>query len=87
MEIRPEIKEFTEQMEKTMQRHDREKSDSWKDVNWDNQEFIRKKFIEEIAEVLASHFKPSLRTDGRRKYRGELIDVANLCMMLHYHNR
>ena len=68
---RKEIKEFAEAMESIMKRHDGTKGDSWKTVSI--------KHLEECLEREFEEWKSDKKTViGKR----EVIDVANICMML-----
>jgi len=69
MSIRPDILSFAKKMELVMKRHDFVKGDSWKDID---EEYLWRKLKEEFDEAMASRFSE------------ELIDLANVCMMLYY---
>jgi len=65
--MRKEIELFAMAMEATMCRHDKNKGDSWKSCEID---FLKDKLIEEFDEYQSSGNKH------------ELVDIANVCMML-----
>ena len=69
--MREEIKEFAEEMEKVMQKHDRYKKDSWKTCNL---EYLEKKLVEEYKEWKDGNVLCPLKN--------EVVDIANVCMML-----
>ena len=71
--MREEIEEFAEEMEKVMQKHDRYKKDSWKTCKLD---YLEKKLVEEYKEW----------KDGTKGIPAmdELVDIANVCMMLYH---
>ena len=74
--MREEIKEFAEEMERVMKEHDRYKKDSWKTCNLG---YLEKKLVEEYKEW----------KDGTvlLPAKVEVIDVANICMMLFHRYR
>jgi len=74
-EIRKEIMEFAKEMERIMQQNDSKKGDSWKHMNIVALEI---KLDEEIAEWKEVRHKLQ-NIDKKMK---ELIDMANVCMML-----
>ena len=69
--MRKEIKEFAEEMEIVMQKHDARKGDSWKRMDLC---YLNKLFQEEIVE-----YQKAERADVSRD---ELIDIANIAMMI-----
>ena len=71
IEIRKEIMEFAEEMERIMNKHDINKSDSWKTCD---EGFLWKKLREEWKEL-----DDCYSDESKSK---EFIDVANVCMML-----
>lgn len=73
--MRDEIKEFAEKMEEVMKEHDDEKGDSWKDMP-----------TPLLGEYLEEEFNEWKWTRGKygRKGQGELLDIANMCMMLYH---
>jgi len=66
------INEFTEAMNNVLDKHQKEKGDSWVDCDID---FLLFKLDEEIKE-----FKEANRPIAKAE---ELVDVANVCMMLY----
>ena len=66
--MRPEIELFAQAMENTMKKHDKKKGDSWKTCDI---LFLEDKLIKEVEEYLDSRDKK------------ELVDIANMCMMLY----
>jgi len=68
MKIRPEIMRFAEAMEKTLQKHDKKKGDSWKKTSFNE---LKELLIKEIQEL----------PEGYGNF-GEYVDVANFCMFL-----
>lgn len=66
--MRKEIEEFSLEMERVMQKHDKLKGDSWKELPYRT---LRVLLDKEVEEYIASRSK------------GELVDIANLCMMLY----
>ena len=71
MEVRKEIKEFAEEMERVMQEHDAEKGDSWKK---------RPSYF--LIKVLLGKVEEFHYTESNYKAREEVVDIANYCMML-----
>ena len=69
--LRNAVRMFAEEMERTMQKHDPVKGDTWKTCPI---EFLEEKLMDEIGEY-------SLSDDA-----DELAGIANICMML-YHRR
>jgi len=67
--MRDEILDFAKEMDKTMNRHQVSKGDSWKTCEIS---FLKNKLGEEYEEFIET-VRPS-----------ELIDIANICMMLHH---
>ena len=74
--MRNELELFASAMEAKLQRHDKERKDSWKecDVN-----YLLDRLEDESDEfhVTVSRFK-----NGAGYDRKELVDIANFCMML-----
>jgi len=70
---RDEIVAFAVEMERIMQEHDAVKGDTWKTCGLG---FLDGKLQEEISEYVDSPCRSS-KCD-------ELVDIANICMMLHY---
>ena len=67
------LKEFVEQMKLTLDLNQGEKGDSW--VTCDIK-FLKGKLREEIAEYYGE--------EGSMKSAKELVDIANVCMMLYH---
>jgi predicted house-cleaning noncanonical NTP pyrophosphatase (MazG superfamily) len=65
--MRDEIKEFTEEMERIMSKHDEKKGDSWKVMTIYQ---LENKLEEEYIEYMGKE--------------DELVDLANICMMLYH---
>jgi len=65
--IRPELTEFAIAMEMVLRKHDNKKKDTWKKIPEEN---LRLMLMTEVYEFIDS------------KDKNELIDVANICMML-----
>jgi len=59
---------FVTAMENTLEKHQKKKGDSWKDCDI---EFLENKLVEEYNEW----------KDSKDKH--ELVDIANICMMLY----
>ena len=78
--MRKEIEDFAKEMEETMAEHDCIKGDSWKDCEID---YLRKKVIEEFSEWSMTAI---CEEEDYELESMELIDLANICMML-YHRR
>ncbi|MCQ1534820.1 hypothetical protein FTO70_03765 [Methanosarcina sp. KYL-1] len=76
-QVRPEITAFAEAMEKTMQKHDAEKGDSWKKLDVHN---LETEFWMEVEELgcLQDDGIPITSPDAIH----ELLDIANMAMML-----
>ena len=73
METEKALSEFVIQMEDTLQKHSGEKGDSWNDCDM---QFLIDKLEEEIKEY-RDETKPLAKAE-------ELVDVANMCMMLYH---
>jgi hypothetical protein len=69
IKMRQEIREFAEEMERIMLKHDHRKGDTWKSSNMGD--FLIDKFHEEFKESVEIGADPS-----------EFVDVANIAMML-----
>jgi hypothetical protein len=69
IELRPELKAFAEQMERSLRENDSKKGDSWKscDIN-----FLANKLREEMDEI----------EEGGEP--DEMVDLANICFFLWY---
>jgi len=67
--MRDGILNFAIEMDKTMNKHQRRKGNSWKTCSLD---FLKHKLVEEFNEYCKD-------TNDRK----ELIDIANMCMMLY----
>ena len=79
---RPEIIEFTKEMERVMSENDKEKGDSWKTCDI---EFLVDKLEEEIEEWkegndYREHY--ALMPYNLDSHKKELVDMANVCMMI-----
>ena len=74
--VRPEIEEFALAMEQMMSMHDGRKGDSWKTCDLNH---LQKKLLEEFAEYIYP--------DEECFVDAELIDIANICMMLYHRIR
>ena len=68
--MRDKILEFAIEMDKVMNKHQSEKGDSWEVCDVD---FLKKKLVEEFNEYCED-------TNQRK----ELLDIANICMMLYF---
>lgn len=73
-EMRIEIQEFAEEMERIMQNHDSKKGDSWKHMH------IRE--LEELLEKEYHEWQHELFPDSK-----ECVDLANLAMMLWWRSK
>lgn len=95
--MRQEIEVFARAMEEIMLINDIEKGDSWEDCDYD---FLLKKLIEEFVEVMRADGRYSdmaimrLVSDGLMyhktksdKKEKELVDLANVSMMLWHRER
>ena len=69
--MREDLEEFVEEMEKVLSKHDKEKGDSWKTCD---KEFLENKLKEE--------FREWKNTAVPLNKGVEVIDIANICMML-----
>lgn len=81
---RPEIMAFAMKMESVMASHDPDKGDSWKTMPMRD---LQDKWMEEMAEARDTILVPDLINRKTRQeiilmYQGELLDVANVCMMI-----
>lgn len=75
--MRKEIKEFAEEMERVMKKHDKKKGDSWKEEGIDCDDYLWEKLDEEYIECV--HESADIKK--------ELIDLANVSMMLWWRER
>lgn len=66
------LKKFVEQMDLKLYIREEKYGDSWTNVNID---FLEKKLLEEMNEYLAEN------KHGKKSC--ELVDIANVCMMLY----
>lgn len=73
MESGMALAEFIEKMQLVLDEHQEEKGNSWNDCNL---QFLLDKLDEEIKE-----FKEELKPLAKAQ---ELVDVANMCMMLYH---
>lgn len=74
--MRPEIREFAEKMEEVMSMNDPKKGESWKTCSI---EFLEQKLDEEYSEYRKEgDFISDFCLDPEK----ELVDIANVCMML-----
>jgi len=73
--LRNAVREFAEEMERIMQKHDPVKGDTWKTCPI---EFLEEKLEDEFAEYKHGSFVRDER---------ELIDIANIAMMLWYRKK
>jgi len=67
--MRKEVTHFASQMERVLKKHDKTKGDSWKEMPYRTLRVLLDKEVEEYV--------------GSRSPE-ELVDIANLCMMLYY---
>lgn len=77
MVLRDEILEFACAMEEKMAIHDKERGDEWKEFMV---HYLVRRLANEYHEFLSSLATPKPDFD---KVREELVDTANLCMMLY----
>lgn len=70
--MRDEILDFAKEMDVVMNIHENQKRDTWKTCEV---EFLENKLIEEYKEWRSSTIEPAKK---------EIIDIANICMMLHH---
>ena len=73
--MRPEIWDFAIEMENVMKKHDATKRDSWKICSMN---YLFTKLLEEIDEL---KLERELNKVNNFRYK-ELVDVANMCMMI-----
>jgi hypothetical protein len=72
--LREEIKDFADAMELVLRKHDKEKGDSWKDMSpFDLLYILEKEYLELDGEWVEG---------DKERMRAELIDVANIAMMI-----
>jgi len=85
---RPEILNFARRMEDVLQNHDDKKGKKgWLDLS---RTFLMSKLSEEFAEVIGEYAKMNDRDSiikQREKLCAEVIDLANICMMIWYNER
>ena len=74
IKLRKDVREFAEAMEKTLQKHDPKKGDSWKTLST---HYLWQCLNQEWNEVNTTNLN-----NGNR----EFVDLANVCMML-YHRK
>lgn len=75
MNVRKEIQDFAEEMEKKMQEMDETKADSWRNVH-----------IARLRGALDLEFKEwekAVNDLGDGEETEELVDIANFCWMIH----
>ena len=82
MKVRKEILDFVEEMERVMRKHDPKKGDSWKNCPMS---FLFDKLKEEYREIpkinsIDADF--GLKIERQDEIIKEVIDVANICMMI-----
>jgi len=75
--MRKEIKEFAEEMERVMQEHDAKKGDSWKEMSLHTLEHLLMNEVKEWNASRLGHID-----GGNHSKEKELVDIANICMML-----
>ena len=73
--MRKEIQEFAEMMEKVMSQHDSVKKDSWRTMP-----------LPVLKDLLCAECCEFFQSCGRREAKDELVDIANICMMI-YHKK
>lgn len=71
--LRSELREFADEMERELRRHDSRKGDSWKTMN----EVVLSEMIADVWDKLED-----LDHENREQERSELVDLSNLSMML-----
>lgn len=89
--VRLPIKTFSEEMERNMREHDRDKGDSWEGCDLEYLFFKLDDEIKEWHEKVPLFDEPYANIDWIDELemskveadRQELIDIANICMMLH----
>jgi len=95
MELRPELAEYAQAIERTLRRHDKEKGDSWKECS---HQWLNGKLVEEVVEYLRAeglsdaeivekvveHLIQSVR---HKSSSSEAVDVGAVGMMLFQRNR
>jgi len=87
MKVRPAVQRFAEDMERVLRKHDKTKG-----VNgWEKSDctfgFLVDKFDEEVEEVvtelqLCGFSSETGKNTYTKEVKKELVDVANICMML-----
>jgi len=70
--MKKEIKEFAEEMERILKKHDFIKGDSWKMMSH-----------KQLQELMLKEVEESKEDDAKL---GEWIDIANICMMIWYNS-
>ena len=79
MKVRKSVKLFAEQMERVLREHDKKKGrKGWKKCL---ARYLRDKLDEEVSEYKGHLFFPI--DDSKSQAKNELIDIANICMMLY----
>jgi hypothetical protein len=74
LKLRAEVREFAEEMEKILRKHDHAKADSWKS----------ELTIEELADRLEVQYDGWIHADNEDNDQQRCIDMANYCMMLYH---
>ena len=74
---RKELREFAAAMELELQRHDPLKGDSWKRMNHNQLTFM-------LGTVIGRFHKLTTLTLDPAQMRAELVDMANVAMMLYH---
>ena len=91
MEIRKEVMEFALAMEMALQEHDKDRGDSWKDMNMND--LLSRKELEdrELSNALIRisvplhQSPPTTRAERIQNAQKETVDVANFAMFI-FHN-
>lgn len=73
--MRQEVKEFAEDMERILAKHDALKGESWKRMNYAD---LRDLLFNEFIEAYKVTAKP---------HPDEFVDLANIAMMLWWHDK
>ena len=73
--LRPEVREFADEMERELRRHDPKKGDSWKSMDYVT-------LYDGLVSVIDKLDDLEHGIETHKQERSELVDLANLAMML-----
>ena len=78
------IETFAREMDKVYSLHKPKKGDSWKDCDI---KYLQDKLIAEHREWIAAVSSEHIGTGDTEQTARELVDIANMCMMLFHRTR